>query len=168
MPRSPLTLANFHLDAGGENEHRTAQLAALASSLGSGGPQRRRLRRVEVAASCGAPLVACGDTNAFSFDAAAAEAALARMVAPLRRAHGAVDAHADAAEPAATHFFARAHEPKIGHRIAVAVGRLGVDFPRRYDVIVSALRRVGAAGVTTTEGSDHDLVWAGYAYPRRK
>ena len=82
--------------------------------------------------------------------------------------HGARDAHAGSAE--ATPLFARAREPKLGQKIAVAVGKLGIDFPRRYDVVVSALpllaqaplrwRDGSAAGIVTTEGSDHDLVWA--------
>ena len=67
------------------------------------------------------------------------------------------DVHAAAPEP--THYFARADEPKIGQRIAVALGRLGVDFPRRYDVIAASSRAI-AAGCIETPKSDHDLVWA--------
>jgi len=38
-------------------------------------------------------------------------------------------------------------------------GALGLDLPRRYDVLVSNAR-VLAAGTLATEASDHDLVWA--------
>jgi hypothetical protein len=154
----PLTVANFHLDAGGDNEHRAAQLQGLSAALAA--DARRD----------SGGLVACGDTNAFEFDAAKADAALKGMLVPLRRAHGARDAHAGSSE--ATHFFARAREPKLGHRIAVAAGKLGIDFPRRYDVVVSAFWPAGATGASSRtrgtasrgrvscDGSDHDLVWA--------
>ena len=69
-------------------------------------------------------------------------------------------------EPAAdTHWFARADEPKIGHQIAVALGKLGVDAPRRYDVVFSSDHAL-AAGVHRTPESDHDLVWASLALRR--
>lgn len=141
-----LTIANFHLDAAGDNAHRVLQLRALSRALDTWRDRR---------------LVACGDTNAFSFDAREAERALACMLSSLRSRHGAADAHATIGRDLPpTHFFARADEPKLGHRIAVAVGRLGVDFPRRYDVVAAA-PRVTAAGVLSTIGSsDHDLVWA--------
>ena len=102
-------------------------------------------------------VIACGDTNAFDFRAKEAERALARLLEPLRHHHSVVDAHA--AKPAPTHFFARANEPKLGHRIAVFFGRLGVDFPRRYDVVASSSQCVAASTLHTPD-SDHDLVWA--------
>ena len=80
------------------------------------------------------------------------------MLAPLRQRHGAHDAHA--AAPAPTHFFARADEPKLGHQLAVMVGRLGLDLPRRYDVVCAAPRAVEARGRVRTPSSDHDCVWA--------
>ena len=136
------TLLNFHVDAGGDEPHRASQLRALASAV----------------PTSAAPVVACGDTNAFTWDAAAAEPSLARMLAPLRQRHGAHDAHA--AAPTPTHFFARADEPKLGHQLAVMVGRLGLDLPRRYDVVCAAPRAVEARGRVRTPGSDHDCVWA--------
>ena len=160
-----LFVANFHLDAGGDNAHRTAQLEAVASALAE-----RTLASSSSSSSASSPLpswlslrrrrravVACGDTNAFDFDPAVAERDLDEMLAPLRWRVGASDVHAAAPEP--THYFARADEPKIGQRIAVALGRLGVDFPRRYDVIAASSRAV-AAGCIETPKSDHDLVWA--------
>ena len=131
-----ITIANFHLDAAGDNQHRGAQLRTVAAAIGDD-----------------RPVVACGDTNAFTWVRSEAEPALRRMLAPL----AGMDAHAHT--PKDTHFFARAREPKLGHRIAVAFGRLGVDFPRRYDVIVSSLPAERAGQVSTPE-SDHDLVWA--------
>lgn len=163
-----LKIANFHLDAAGDNAHRTAQLRALVSALDSEElplspvvpalPGRRtalhgRKRRSAV--------VLCGDTNAFDFDENISEQALHGMLAPVRTRLGAVDAHASI--PQATHFFARADEPKLGQRIAVAFGRLGVDFPRRYDIVATSPRCV-EAGQLTTPGSDHDLVWAAMAF----
>ena len=148
-----VALANFHLDTAGYNSHRTGQMAALARALDG----RRRDRS----------MFACGDTNCFTWDATTSEDALARMIAPFKRRHGAVDAHAvRMPRPALlrrpTHYFARAHEPKLGHRIAVAAGKLGIDFPRRYDVVVASAARVAAAGMLPTPESDHDLVWAAF------
>ena len=155
-PRSKcgLALANFHLDTAGDNLNRAAQLASLATAIDASRP---------------ASVVACGDTNCFSWDATVAEAGLARMLAPLARRHGARDAHAMVAArpcgPRPTHFFARANEPKLWHRLAVLFGtRLGLDFPRRYDV-VAASPQVLAAGTVETPESDHDLVWAALRPP---
>ena len=120
--RVALTIANFHLDAGGDNAHRAAQMLGLSHMLAS--DARRD----------SGGLIACGDTNAFGFDAAEAEAALRGMLASAA-AHGA-RTHAGSTE--ATHFFARA-EGKIGHD-RHAVGKLGIDFPRQYDVVLSAFR----------------------------
>ena len=143
--RRLLTLVNLHLDHAGDLEHRTSQVRAIASALAP----RWRHRR----------LVACGDTNAFTWDRAAAEPALRSVLLPLLRRHAATDLHASA--PLDTHFFARAREPKLGHQLAVAFGRLGVDFPRRYDVCVaSAALTPLRAGHVETPDSDHDLVWA--------
>ena len=38
--------------------------------------------------------------------------------------------------------------------------RLGVDFPRRYDVLCAARAPVLASSVVDTPASDHNLVWA--------
>ncbi len=143
-------MVNFHLDTAGHNTNRAAQLRAIAMALE---PRRDH------------SLIACGDTNCFSFDAAQADRDLAGMLEPLARRHGALDAHAGAAARV-THFFARAHEPSLGHRIAVAFGRLGVDFPRRYDILAAAPPAM-AAGTVVTPESDHDLVWAALRSPGR-
>ncbi|KAL1530771.1 hypothetical protein AB1Y20_001669 [Prymnesium parvum] len=149
--RRALAVANFHLDAAGENEHRGAQLEALGRAVATEASLRsRRL-----------PLLACGDTNAFTWLRRHAESDLRRMLEPLRRGHGARDAHAH--RPVDTHFFARANEPKLGHRIAVAAGKVGIDFPRRYDVICTSLPAV-SSGTLSTPASDHDLVWARLRY----
>ena len=57
-----------------------------------------------------------------------------------------------------THFFARADEPHIGQRIAVVLGRFGVDIPHCFDVCAGNMP-VRERGHATTMGSDHDLVW---------
>ena len=58
-----------------------------------------------------------------------------------------------------THHFARQNEPMIPHRIGVALGKLGLDIPLRYDVVCTNLP-VEGRGQMVTPGSDHDLVWA--------
>lgn len=142
QPPRHVTLANFHLDAAGDNSHRGAQLRALSTALPAGG---------------GGRLVACGDANVFTLRRAEAEPALSRLLEPLRLRHGAKDAHVTSPED--THFFARAHEPKLGQRIAVALGQLGIDAPRRYDVVAATMRCI-RSGTLDTPASDHNLVWA--------
>lgn len=145
-----LTVANFHLDAAGCNSHRARQMGRLSDAVGA----RER------------PLVACGDTNAFSWLRSNAERELARVLSAMYQRHRARDVHADT--PVDTHYFARAEEPKLGQRLAVAFGRFGVDFPRRYDVVAASACGAVARAVVTTAGSDHDLVWADLAVPRRR
>jgi len=143
----PLTMVNFHLDAAGDNEHRTAQLRAFASAL----PLART------------PLVACGDTNAFTLRRSDAEAALASVLRPLHLRHNTRDARAK--QPIDTHFFARANEPRFGQRLAVTLGLVGIDMPRRYDVICSNIP-MPETGQLCTPASDHDLVWASLLLPK--
>ncbi|HVV52786.1 MAG TPA: hypothetical protein VHO06_24205 [Polyangia bacterium] len=134
---APFAAVSFHLDTAGGGRHRAAQVAALAGALDERGLARR--------------LVACGDTNAFSWRPG--RRTLDALLAPLA-AFGAVDP-----ETAATHRFARQHEPPLPHRIGVALGKLGIDLPRRYDVVCTNLP-APARGQIDTPGSDHDLVWA--------
>jgi hypothetical protein len=131
------TAACFHLDTAGGNGHRLTQVRAIAESLEAYGRGRR--------------LVACGDTNAFAWRRQAA--ALGRLLAPLA-ALGAVDPGTGP-----THFFARQNEPMLPHRIGVLLGKLGLDLPRRYDVVCANLP-AARRGQVQTPGSDHDLVWA--------
>ena len=136
----PLAVVNVHLDAAGDNAHRARQAAVAAAAVGGG------------------RVLAAGDTNCFAASRAAHAAALDDVLAPLR-ALGAEDAHA--AAPADTHWFARTTETGVGHRLARALGALGVDAPRRYDVIAATARPV-AAGYLRTPESDHDAVWAAF------
>jgi hypothetical protein len=131
------TAISFHLDTAGGQRQRAAQTAALASALAE-----RNLHRA---------LVACGDTNAFSWSGGPGQ--LDRLLAPLA-AFGAADP-----ETRPTHYFARQNEPLVPHRIGVALGKIGIDLPRRYDVVCTNLPAV-ARGQIETLGSDHDLVWA--------
>jgi endonuclease/exonuclease/phosphatase family metal-dependent hydrolase len=136
-------IACFHLDTAGGNAHRATQVRAIAQALEERGLQQR--------------LIGCGDTNAFARRRQCA--ALDSLLAPLA-AFGARDWDAPDAPP--THFFARQNEPKLPHRMGVLLGKLGIDLPRRYDVVCTnlpALRR----GQISTPGSDHDLVWAALA-----
>jgi endonuclease/exonuclease/phosphatase family metal-dependent hydrolase len=130
----------FHLDTAGGNAHRLTQVRAIAEALEIRGLQQR--------------LIGCGDTNAFARRRQCA--ALGTLLAPLA-AFGARDSDAPDAPP--THFFARQNEPKLLHRIGVLLGKLGIDLPRRYDVVCTNLP-VWRRGQIATPGSDHDLVWA--------
>jgi hypothetical protein len=129
--------ACFHLDTAGGNAHRTKQVEAIAAALHDRGLHRG--------------FVACGDTNAFAWRRQ--PEVLRRLLAPLA-ALGAVDP-----DPRPTHHFARQNEPKLPHRIGVLLGKLGIDVPRRYDVVCTNLP-VGERGHVVTPDSDHDLVWA--------
>ena len=131
------TVVSFHLDTAGGHRQRAAQAAALAGALAEGGLEQR--------------LVCCGDTNAFSWRRD--RRALDELLAPFA-AFGAGDP-----EPRPTHHFARQNEPMIPHRIGVALGKLGLDIPLRYDVVCTNLPAL-ARGHVVTPGSDHDLVWA--------
>ncbi len=139
----PLTVANFHLNIMGGTRHRLEQVRELA----------RRLRRHERPGG----IVACGDTNAFHWLQTAQPTVLARVLAPLDSLG--VRAVCD---PRPTHYFARANEPRLPHQLAVALGRLGLDLPQRYDVVCTNLE-VTATGSALTPDSDHDLVWAALA-----
>ena len=141
----PLFTLNLHLDAAGDNAHRAGQLAAAVAAAP---PPRRDV------------LLAGGDTNCFALDRGRQAQDLARMLRPLARV-GAKDAHARA--PADTHFFARTTEAGLGHRLARLAGAVGVDAPRRYDVLAAAARVV-AAGYLHTPESDHDGAWAALEY----
>lgn len=138
-PGAPLTAVSFHLDSAGGNLHRRAQVAAIAAEVSR---PRWPVR-----------LVACGDTNAFVWRRRRQPAVLRRMLAPLT-ALGAVDP-----DERPTHFFARQREPSLAHRLSVALGRVGIDSPQRYDVVCTNLP-VERRGHATTPASDHDLVWA--------
>lgn len=129
--------ACFHLDTAGGNAHRTTQIEAIAAAL--------RERNLQDA------FVACGDTNAFAVRRQ--PEALQALLAPLA-ALGAVDP-----ETRPTHYFARQNEPKLPHRTGVLLGKLGIDLPRRYDVICTNLPATERGQVVTLD-SDHDLVWA--------
>jgi len=102
-------------------------------------------------------LITCGDTNAFHLLRRTQQSDLARMLRPLRELS--IGVPQDECHWPDTHFFARADEPKWAHQLVVAFGRLGIDFPRCYDVILTNLQ-VERRGQLCTPASDHDLVWA--------
>lgn len=138
-----LTVANFHLSTAGGTRHRYEQMEALAERIRAHGACERT--------------VACGDTNAFHWSRRAQPATLETLLAPL----GTIGVRAlEDARP--THHFSRQHEPKLTHRLAVLVGKLGLDLPLRYDVVCTNLP-VARGGQATTPESDHDLVWAALA-----
>ncbi|MBC7792368.1 MAG: hypothetical protein H7Z43_01565 [Clostridia bacterium] len=133
---TPFTLVNFHLDAAGTNVHRSAQLRFAVD----------RLRARDLTAR----LIACGDANVFALRAHGQ--AYKKLLAPLSEL-GCVDN-----ETRPTHFFARSREPRYAQRILRQVGKLGLDAPRRYDVICSNIT-TPARGQVETPDSDHDLLW---------
>jgi len=133
----PFAAASFHLDTAGGNPHRATQVEAIAAALGARGWQQR--------------FVACGDSNAFAWRRQ--PEALQRLLAPFA-ALGAADP-----ETSPTHYFARQNEPKLPHRIGVLLGKVGIDVPRRYDVVCTNLP-APERGQVVTPDSDHDLVWA--------
>jgi len=141
-----LTIANFHLETAGDNAHRRRQMAAVAEAL------RERGIRENV--------VACGDTNAFSWSRSGAQRVIANLMEPLQHLAGA----APKTNGEATHYFARQREDLLPHRIACIVGRFGVDHPLPYDVICSDLHAL-KSGKVHTEESDHDLVYAELRWP---
>jgi hypothetical protein len=134
---APFAAACFHLDTAGGNAHRATQVEAIAAALRARGRHAR--------------FIACGDSNAFAWRRQ--PEALRRLLEPLT-ALGAADP-----ESAPTHYFGRQNEPKLPHRIGVLLGKLGIDMPRRYDVVCTNLP-VAARGQVVTPDSDHDLVWA--------
>jgi hypothetical protein len=140
---APFAAACFHLDTAGGNTHRATQVDAIAATL-----RARDLHRA---------FVACGDTNAFTWRRR--PEALRALLAPLA-ALG-----ADDPETRPTHYFARQNEPKVPHRAGVLLGKLGIDMPRRYDVVCTNLP-VSERGQVVTPDSDHDLVWARVAVAR--
>ncbi len=132
------TVVNFHLDTAGGNQHRRRQVESIAALL----------------AEVTGPLVVCGDTNAFTFLRRRQQALLHWMLEPLA-AFGAVAA----SHGPPTHFFARQDEPHLGHRLVATLGRLGLEWPLRYDVVCTNVE-VAERGVRVTPESDHELVWA--------
>jgi endonuclease/exonuclease/phosphatase family metal-dependent hydrolase len=142
---APFVVVSFHLETAGTNQHRRAQIGAIAAALTDRGATERA--------------VICGDTNAFVLRARQQPAAMRALLAPLwSRGFGDLAAGADL-EDRATHFFARQHEPRLTHRLTVLLGKLGLDLPLRYDVICSDLPARGC-GVASAPESDHDIVWA--------
>ncbi|MEZ4271125.1 MAG: hypothetical protein R3C68_06755 [Myxococcota bacterium] len=133
-----VTIVNGHLDTAGGNVHRTRQIEAVAQALGHG-PQSQRL-------------MICGDTNVFSWTALRGLRSKERILAPMAR-FGARD-HGDAP----THFFARQDEPCWTHQLLVWLGKLGIDLPRRTDVLCTNMN-VQQHGQISTPQSDHDLIW---------
>ena len=136
-----ITVANFHLDTAGDNQHRTAQVAAIAEAL-----KRRQVQ---------SHVVACGDTNAFTWARNPGLTVLEELMSPLTDSLGArllVDGKA-------THFFARQREELLTHRALTVLGRLGIDHPLPYDVICSDLP-AERRGQLAVDESDHDLVYA--------
>ena len=137
----PLTVVNLHLETAGTNRHRRAQVKTVAKAL------------TQQNAPAHTPLVVCGDTNAFSWRPTQQAQAITTVMEPLR--HLGLDVP-PLGSP--THFFSRADEPMLPHRLGRFLGRLGLDMPRRYDIVCTNLERVDEGQVTTPD-SDHDLLW---------
>ena len=153
--RTPLfiVVANAHLDAAGTNSHRAAQMGAVAAHLSSW-PLRFSRQRLLSPALC----VVAADTNCFEVDRLAQREALRKIMAPLEATVGAKDLQSRSNPD--THWFARTDEPNMGHKAANLLGKLGIDAPRRYDVLASNAAPALSTGTESTIDSDHDLVWA--------
>ena len=93
--------------------------------------------------------VAAADTNCFEVDREAQRDALRGIMAPLDDALGASDLHVRTNPD--THWFARTTEAGPGHRLVRILGRLGLDAPRRYDVLAAAARVVAAVYLHTPD-----------------
>ena len=138
--KETFTIVNFHLDAAGNNEHRTTQFQKVASDVDGD-----------------EPFVLCGDTNLFTFfPQTKQQFLLDRMVEPISLQTGAA-VIGDCNKP--THFFSRANEPKLGHQIVYQLGKIGLDVPGCYDVLISNMSEE-SFGHIDTPGSDHNLVYA--------
>ena len=134
-----LTVVNLHLDAAGNTGHRRAQVDSVAACLAE--------RQLSDA------FVVCGDTNAFTWRRWRHAQVLGEVLESLSVLCGAV------LPSGPTHHFGRQREPLWTHRLATALGTLGVDWPLQYDIVCTNLPAV-AHGVVSTPESDHDLVWA--------
>ena len=139
-----MAVVNFHLEAGGGNTHRKGQMERIANWLETRGHT--------------GSVTACGDSNSFALRGQLS--ALQFVLSPLRR-FGARD---EGKSP--THYFSRMREPRFVKKILVALGKLGIDYPRRLDVVCTNLP-VLELGQMDTRESDHDLVWARVALGSR-
>ena len=137
----PFVLVNVHLDCAGGNGHRFRQMQTIATHLHQ--------------SQIGKRLALCGDTNVFSWRAASGPLELEHILSPLK----AFEATLSNSEHRPTHFFSRQREPKLSHRLTVALGKIGLDLPRCCDVICTNLG-VADQGEIQTPASDHDLVWS--------
>eukprot|EP00944_MAST-04C_sp_MAST-4C-sp1_P008881 g8881.t1 len=138
--KKTFTVVNFHLDAAGNNEHRTTQFQKLADDFDGD-----------------EPFVLCGDTNLFTFfPRSKQQLLLDNMIEPLSSKNGAV-VIGDYNKP--THFFSRANEPKLGHQIVYQLGKIGLDVPGCYDVLISNMSEESFGQIDTPD-SDHNLVYA--------
>ena len=102
------------------------------------------------------PFVLC-DTNLFTFfPKSKQQLLLDKMIEPISSKTGAV-VIGDYNKP--THFFSRANEPKLGHQIVYQLGKLGLDVPGCYDVLISNISEESFGQIDTPD-SDHNLVYA--------
>ena len=138
-PRT-LGLVNFHLEAGGGNGHRANQMRHVRAT-------------VEEMGLHSAHLCSCGDTNVWTHRPSRQYAALHRIMATM------LDNGARILGTAPTHFFGRQHEGGGLKKLGVWLGKIGIDFPRRTDVVCTNIPVV-REGQLRTPASDHDLVWA--------
>jgi hypothetical protein len=139
------TIINFHLDAAGDNKHRTMQFQEIADIL-----------------HAKESFVLCGDTNLFTFFPKSSRQydLLNDMVKPVALKTGA-GIIGDCSQP--THFFSRANEPKLGHQVVYKLGKLGLDIPGCYDVLISNMVE-DTVGQIDTPFSDHNLIYAKFSF----
>jgi endonuclease/exonuclease/phosphatase family metal-dependent hydrolase len=138
---APITIVNFHLETAGSNLHRTKQVAAIAHALAGKGIVQR--------------VIACGDTNAFTWSRNAGARVTAEIMRPLHETANAIPR----GNISATHYFGRQNEDLVTHRLLTALGKIGIDHPLPYDVICTDLD-ARYCDKLSTPASDHDLVFA--------
>ena len=139
------TIVNFHLDAAGDNKHRMMQFQKIADIL-----------------HAKESFVLCGDTNLFTFFPKSSKQydLLNEMVEPIVAKSGG-GIIGDCSQP--THFFSRANEPKLGHQVVYKLGKLGLDIPGCYDVLISNMVE-DTVGQIDTPFSDHNLIYAKFNF----
>jgi hypothetical protein len=140
---STLRCINFHLDAAGDNRHRITQMASMRELTSS----------TTVAAT-----IVSGDTNIFSVRNGVQAKDLNTAIGSLGSLLSAKDQHGQSVTHRPTHWFSRANEPTAIHQFGVFLGKMGLDLPQCYDVILTDLTVVDRAQISTPDCSDHDIV----------
>jgi hypothetical protein len=169
-PASIIRNINFHLDAAGNNQHRTKQMQSLLTAMkmntgaknretdNTTGTEEVKLNDIETKL-ISSPLhhIISGDTNIFHLSNTQQQVELKNALDCLLPMVSSDDI--ELTRP--THWFARANENSAIHQLGVFVGNyLGIDRPQAYDVVLTNLKIIKRGQISTDDCSDHDLVYA--------